>query len=206
MLIDSYGRQHTNVRISVTDRCNIRCFYCMPEDVRFGPRDEVLSFEEIERLVRILAGLGRGQSPSHGRRAAGSKRPASMIERIARRVVFDEIALTTNGVLLAQQAKALYDADLRRLNVHLDTLDRATFEKITRRDEFDRVMAGIEEALRLGFKVKINAVALKGVTETMWFRWRGSAANEASRFGISNSCRWMRRGSGIAAASCSPTT
>jgi cyclic pyranopterin phosphate synthase len=165
MLVDSYGRQHTNVRISVTDRCNIRCFYCMPEDVRFGPRDEVLSFEEIERLVRILAGLGVDKVRLTGGEPLVRKDLPRLIERISATSGIDEIALTTNGVLLAQQAKALYDSGLRRLNVHLDTLDRATFEKITRRDEFDRVMGGIEEALRLGFKVKINAVALKGVTD-----------------------------------------
>ena len=165
MLVDSYGRQHTNVRISVTDRCNIRCFYCMPEDVRFGPRDEVLSFEEIDRLVRILAGLGVDKVRLTGGEPLVRKDLPRLIERITSTSGIDEIALTTNGVLLAQQAKALYDSGLRRLNVHLDTLDRATFEKITRRDEFDRVMGGIEEALQLGFKVKINAVALKGVTD-----------------------------------------
>lgn len=165
MLVDSYGRQHTNVRISVTDRCNIRCFYCMPEEVRFGPRDEVLRFEEIERLVRILADLGVDKVRLTGGEPLVRKDLPRLIERISSTDGIEEIALTTNGVLLAPQAKSLYDSGLRRLNVHLDTLDRATFEKITRRDEFDRVVAGIEEALRLGFKLKINAVALKGVTD-----------------------------------------
>lgn len=165
MLVDSFERTHTNVRISVTDRCNIRCYYCMPEEVRFGPREEVLSFEEIERLVRILASLGVDKVRLTGGEPLVRKGLPGLIERITAIPGIQEIALTTNGVLLEAQAKSLYDSGLRRLNVHLDTLNPRTFERITRRDEFDRVMAGIHEALRLGFKLKLNAVALKGVTE-----------------------------------------
>jgi cyclic pyranopterin phosphate synthase len=165
MLVDSFGRQHTNVRISVTDRCNIRCYYCMPEEVRFGPREEVLRFEEIERVVRILADLGVDKVRLTGGEPLVRKDLPRLVESISKISGIDEIALTTNGVLLAAQAQSLYDSGLRRLNVHLDTLSPATFERITRRNEFDRVMAGIHEALRLGFRVKINAVALKGVNE-----------------------------------------
>jgi GTP 3',8-cyclase len=165
MLVDSYGRQHTNLRISVTDRCNIRCYYCMPEDVRFGPREEILSFEEIERVVRVMSGLGVDKIRLTGGEPLVRKNLTRLIEGISAMPAIRDVALTTNGVLLAAQAKDLYDAGLRRINVHLDTLDRARFEKISRRDEFDRVMAGIEACLALGYRVKINAVALKGVNE-----------------------------------------
>jgi GTP 3',8-cyclase len=165
MLVDSYGRQHTNLRISVTDRCNIRCYYCMPEDVRFGPREEILSFEEIERVIRVMSGLGVDKIRLTGGEPLVRKNLTHLIERISAMPAIRDVALTTNGVLLAAQAEDLYDAGLRRINVHLDTLDRATFEKISRRDEFERVMAGIDACLSLGYRVKINAVALKGVNE-----------------------------------------
>jgi cyclic pyranopterin phosphate synthase len=165
MLVDSYGRQHTNLRISVTDRCNIRCYYCMPEDVRFGPREEILSFEEIERVVRVMSDLGIDKIRLTGGEPLVRKNLATLIEAISVTPGIHEIALTTNGVLLAAQAKDLYDAGLRRINVHLDTLDRARFEQISRRDEFERVMAGIEACLALGYRVKLNAVALKDVNE-----------------------------------------
>jgi cyclic pyranopterin phosphate synthase len=165
MLVDSYGRQHTNLRISVTDRCNIRCDYCMPEDVRFGPREEILSFEEIERVVRVMSDLGVDKIRLTGGEPLVRKNLTHLIAGISAMTAIHDIALTTNGVLLAAQAKDLYDAGLRRINVHLDTLNRATFEQISRRDEFDRVMAGIESCLSLGYRVKINAVALKGVNE-----------------------------------------
>jgi len=137
----------------------------MPEDVRFGPREEVLRFEEIERLTKILAGLGVDKVRLTGGEPLVRKDLPRLIEGISRIDGIGEIALTTNGVLLAAQAKSLYDSGLRRLNVHLDTLSRSMFEQITRRDEFDRVMAGIVEALRVGFRIKLNAVALKGVNE-----------------------------------------
>src|SRR5271169_6122262 len=145
-VIDSFDRIHDNLRISVTDRCNIRCFYCMPEtDVKFQPREQILSFEEIERFVEVAATLGVRKL-----RVTGG----------------EPLALTTNGVLLKDQAEALYDAGLRRINVHLDTLDRERFKKITRRDDLDRVMEGIDTAQRLGFgPIKINAVGVKNLVE-----------------------------------------
>jgi cyclic pyranopterin phosphate synthase len=136
-LIDSFGRIHTNLRISVTDRCNVRCFYCMPEEgVKFVPRDEILSFEEIERFARIAVGLG-----------------------------IDKVRVT-GGEPLAELAGPLYEAGLRRLNVHLDTLDRQRFRQISRRDELDKVLEGIAVAKRLGFgPIKLNAVAVKNLVE-----------------------------------------
>ena len=162
-LVDGYGRLHDNLRISVTDRCNIRCFYCMPEDaVEFVPRSGILSFEEIDHFVRVAAGLGIRKLRITGGEPLLRKNLPVLIEKLAAIPGIEDIALTTNGVTLAEQARPLFDAGLRRINVHLDTLDRARFQQITRRDDFDKVMAGIHECLRLGYDpIKINAVAIR---------------------------------------------
>ncbi|MBS1834955.1 MAG: GTP 3',8-cyclase MoaA [Acidobacteria bacterium] len=166
-LVDTYGRLHDNLRISVTDRCNIRCFYCMPEETpAYGPREELLTFEEIERFVRVAAGLGVRKIRITGGEPLLRKDLPYLIERLQAVPGIEDLALTTNGVLLRQQAKDLYDAGLRRLNVHLDTLDRERFRQITRRDLFDRVMDGLFYAKEVGFDpIKINAVAAKGIVE-----------------------------------------
>jgi GTP 3',8-cyclase len=166
-LLDTHGRLHDNLRISVTDRCNIRCFYCMPEDASdFGPREEILSFEEIERFVRIAAGLGVRKIRITGGEPLLRKQLPDLIARLIAVPGIEDLALTTNAVLLKQQASDLYDAGLRRLNVHLDTLDRDRFREITRRDVFDRVMEGLLYAREVGFgPIKINAVAVKGLVE-----------------------------------------
>ncbi len=166
-LIDGYGRLHDNLRVSVTDRCNIRCFYCMPEqDVEFVPRSEILSFEEIERFVRIAAGLGVSKLRLTGGEPLVRRDLDQLVARLAAVPGIRDIALTTNGLLLAAQAERLRRAGLRRVNVHLDTLDRERFLRITRRDELDRVLEGLEAARSAGFEsIKINAVAVKGLTE-----------------------------------------
>jgi cyclic pyranopterin phosphate synthase len=166
-LIDTYGRVHDNLRISVTDRCNIRCFYCMPEEgVKFQPREEILTFEEIERFVRVAVSLGVRKLRVTGGEPLLRKDLAKLIGRLGAIEGIHDMALTTNGVLLAEQAQELYDAGLRRLNIHLDTLDRERFKQITRRDDFGKVMNGIEAALRIGYPViKINAVAVKNLVE-----------------------------------------
>jgi GTP 3',8-cyclase len=166
-LIDTFGRLHNNLRISVTDRCNIRCFYCMPEEgVKFEPRENILSFEEIERVARVAVTLGIRKLRITGGEPLVRKDLPKLIAKLAAIPGIEDIAMTTNGVLLAQHAQALYDAGLRRLNVHLDTLDRARFERITRRDDFGKVMDGIDTAQRLGFgPIKINAVAVKNLVE-----------------------------------------
>jgi cyclic pyranopterin phosphate synthase len=166
-LLDSYNRLHDNLRLSVTDRCNIRCFYCMPETgVEFVPRAEILSFEEIERVARIAVSLGVRKLRVTGGEPLVRKDLHVLIRKLVEMPGVEDVALTTNGVLLADQAEALFDAGLRRLNIHLDTLDRARFEQITRRDDFGRVLAGIDAAQRLGFgPIKINAVAVKGLVE-----------------------------------------
>src|SRR5882757_7203297 len=140
-LVDSFQRVHDNLRISVTDRCNIRCFYCMPEtDVKFVDRREILDFEEIERFVRIAVGLGIRKLRVTGGEPLVRRDLPVLIARLANIPGIQDLALTTNGVLLGEQAEALYAAGLRRLNVHIDTLDRSRFEKITRRDELGKVL------------------------------------------------------------------
>jgi GTP 3',8-cyclase len=166
-LIDSFGRVHDNLRISVTDRCNIRCFYCMPEtDVHFVERQEILNFEEIERFVRIAVKLGVRKLRVTGGEPLMRRDLPVLIRRLAEIPGIQDLALTTNGVLLPKLAKPLYDAGLRRINVHLDTLDRERFLRITRRDELDKVLAGLELCKDLGYsKIKLNAVAVKNLVE-----------------------------------------
>src|SRR5690349_8767013 len=123
-LLDRFGRVHDNLRISVTDRCNIRCFYCMPEkDVAFVPRSEVLSYEEIERFVRVAAGMGVRKLRITGGEPLVRRDLPVLVARLAAIPGIADLALTTNGVLLAEMAAPLYEAGLRRINVHLDTLD-----------------------------------------------------------------------------------
>ncbi|MFM2126328.1 MAG: 3,8-cyclase MoaA [Acidobacteriota bacterium] len=166
-LLDTFGRLHDNLRISVTDRCNIRCFYCMPEEgVKFEARENILSFEEIERVARVAASLGIRKLRITGGEPLVRKDLPTLIAKLSAIPGIEDIAMTTNGVLLAQHAQALYDAGLRRLNVHLDTLDRERFKHITRRDDLPKVLEGIDVAQKLGFgPIKINAVAVKGLVE-----------------------------------------
>jgi len=166
-LVDSLGRVHTNLRISVTDRCNIRCFYCMPdENVRFKPRSEILSFEEIERFVRVVAPMGVHKLRLTGGEPLVRADMPVLVSRLARVPGIDDIAMTTNGILLAEQAQALKAARLHRLNISLDALSEQTFRRISRRDGLDRVLAGIAAAKAAGFKkIRLNAVAIRGTTE-----------------------------------------
>ena len=146
-LIDSFGRVHDNLRISVTDRCNIRCFYCMPEDdVHFVERREILDFEEIERFARIAVGLGIRKLRVTGGEPLVRRDLPVLIRRLVSIPGIKDLALTTNGVLLEEMAQPLYEAGLRRINALLDTLDRERFLKIPRRDDLGRVLAGIDAA------------------------------------------------------------
>ena len=166
-LIDSFGRAHDNLRISVTDRCNIRCFYCMPEhEVRFVERREILDFEEIERFVRIAASLGINKVRITGGEPLVRRDLPVLLRKLVSIPGIQDLALTTNAVLLGEMAEPLYAAGLRRINIHLDTLDRERFRHITRRDDLDKVLAGMDACLGLGYgPVKLNAVAIKGLTE-----------------------------------------
>ncbi len=166
-LVDRLGRVHTSIRISVTDRCNIRCFYCMPnENVRFRPRHEILTFEEITRFVRILAQMGvRRLRLTGGEPLVRSGLPR-LVKMLADLPGVEDLALTTNGILLAEQAAELRAAGLTRLNISLDTLREEVFQKISRREGLDRVLAGIAAAQEAGFeKVRLNAIAIRDLTE-----------------------------------------
>ena len=165
-LIDSFSRVHDNLRVSVTDRCNIRCFYCMPETgVQFVDRSEILDFEEIERFVRVAASLGIRKLRLTGGEPLLRRDLPTLVRRLAAIPGIEDLALTTNGVLLEQFAQPLFDAGLTRLNVHIDTLDRERFKHITRRDDLQRVLDGLALARKTGFKIKLNAVAVKNLVE-----------------------------------------
>jgi cyclic pyranopterin phosphate synthase len=166
-LIDTFGRVHDNLRISVTDRCNIRCFYCMPEeDPVFVQRGELLSFEEIERFVRVVVPLGVSKIRLTGGEPLVRRNLATLVRMLSAVAGVRDLALTTNGILLTEQAEALHAAGLRRINIHLDTLDPARFRQITRRDGVDKVIEGVFLCKQLGFDpIKINAVAARGYAE-----------------------------------------
>ncbi len=166
-LIDSFGRVHTNLRVSVTDRCNLRCFYCMPADnVEFIDRRELLSFEEIERIVRVAVTLGLRKVRLTGGEPLVRRDLHILVARLAAIPEIVDLGLTTNGILLADQAAGLYAAGLRRINISLDALDPQKFEKITRRTGYEQVIAGINAARITGFApIKVNAVSVRGLTE-----------------------------------------
>ena len=165
-LVDGFGREHRDLRISVTDRCNLRCTYCMPAEVVFKDREELLTYEEIARVAAVAAGLGvrsirlTGGEPLLRRDVAGLVRLLVAVPGI------EEVALTTNGLLLAEQAADLHAAGLARLNVSLDALREDVFERIARRRGLDRVLAGLAAAKQIGFReIRINAVSVRGLTE-----------------------------------------
>jgi cyclic pyranopterin phosphate synthase len=166
-LLDRFGRVHTNLRVSVTDRCNIRCFYCMSDEhVEFKPRDEILSYEEIERFVGVVARMGVNKVRLTGGEPLVRSDLAGLVARLAALPGIDDLALTTNAILLEDQAAALKAAGLRRINISLDALSEETFRRIARREGLDRVLAGIAAAQRVGFgKIRLNAVAVRGITE-----------------------------------------
>jgi GTP 3',8-cyclase len=165
-LTDTFGRAHNNLRISVTDRCNLRCVYCMPEEVTFLDKRELLSFEEIAQFVRAAVPLGIDKIRLTGGEPLMRRDLPELVELLAAISGIKDIGLTTNGILLADQARSLYDAGLRRINISLDTLDPVRFREVSRRDGLERVIEGILAAKRAGFHpVKINAVAIRGITD-----------------------------------------
>ncbi|HVS39696.1 MAG TPA: GTP 3',8-cyclase MoaA [Gemmataceae bacterium] len=165
-LVDSFGRVHNNLRISVTDRCNLRCVYCMAEDVVFMDRAELLTFEEITHFVRVAAPLGIDKI----RLTGGEPLMRRDLDRLVRLIVeipgVRDVGLTTNGLLLAEHAQALFDAGLRRINISLDTLDPDRFRQVARRDGLERVLHGVAAAKKAGFHpIKVNAVCIRGVND-----------------------------------------
>src|SRR5271169_3506885 len=166
MLLDTFGRVHNNLRISVTDRCNLRCTYCMPEEVVFLDKAELLTFEEIAHFVRVAAPLGIDKIRLTGGEPLMRRDMPRLVHLICQIPGIRDVGLTTNGILLADQAQALHDAGLRRINISLDTLDPQRFREVARRDGLERVLEGIEAARKAGFApIKINAVSIRGLTE-----------------------------------------
>ena len=165
-LIDRFNRIHTNLRISVTDQCNFRCVYCMPEEMEFIEDEGIMTFDEIVHFARIFVGLGIDKIRITGGEPLVRRGVATLIRRLFEIEGLKDISLTTNGIGLVTQAQALYDAGLRRINVSLDTLNEEKFEQITRRKVLSKVLEGLEVAQRCGFNpIKVNAIAMKGFTE-----------------------------------------
>lgn len=166
-LVDRFGRVHDALRISVTDRCNIRCFYCMPEHASdFVAPSSLLSFDEIRRITRVLAEAGIRKIRLTGGEPLLRPRLAELVHDLNSIELIDEIALTTNGILLPQFARELKQAGLQRLNISLDTLSEATFQKIARRPGVQRVIDGIDHAIEVGFnEIRLNALAISGLTD-----------------------------------------
>jgi len=166
-VVDSFSRPLGNLRLSVTDRCNLRCAYCMPEqDYSWLPRDDVLSFEEISRIVDAFAALGVDRVRITGGEPLLRRDLDRLIALLARKPALRDLALTTNGVLLAEQAPALARAGLNRITVSLDTLRAERFEALTRRPDLDRVLAGIDAAGSAGLlPLKIDTVVMRGTND-----------------------------------------
>ena len=165
-LIDGFGRTHTDLRISVTDRCNLRCTYCMPLEATFKPREELLRYEEIARIVRVAAPAGIRTIRLTGGEPLVRRDLDSLVRQLVSIPGIDEVAVTTNGLLLDEQAGALARAGLARLNVSLDGLREETFEAVARAKGLGRVLAGLAAAKAAGFRsIRINAVSIRGLTE-----------------------------------------
>ena len=167
-MIDPFGRSVTYIRVSVTDRCDLRCVYCMSEDMEFLPKADVLSLEELERLCAAFLRLGVRKLRLTGGEPLVRRGVMDLIARLGEHVAagrLDELTLTTNGTQLAGCAHGLKAAGMRRINVSLDSLDGETFRRITRFGDLNKVLEGIEAAKSAGLAIKINTVALKGVNE-----------------------------------------
>ncbi|MCO5128952.1 MAG: GTP 3',8-cyclase MoaA [Xanthobacteraceae bacterium] len=167
-MIDPFGRAITYLRVSVTDRCDLRCFYCMSEDMTFLPKADLLTLEELDRLCSVFIEKGVRKLRLTGGEPLVRRNLMSLVRSLSRHIrsgALDELTLTTNGSQLARFANELRDCGVRRVNVSLDTLDPARFKAITRWGDIDKVLAGIEAARAAGLAVKINAVALRNVNE-----------------------------------------
>jgi cyclic pyranopterin phosphate synthase len=165
-LVDGFGRVHDDLRVSVTDRCNLRCAYCMPEEPEWFPREEILRYEEAARLVRVASGLGVRRVRVTGGEPLVRRDVDLFVAALAAVPGIDDLSLTTNGVLLASFAPRLAAAGLRRVNVSLDSLRRDRFARLTGRDRLADVLRGLEAAAAAGLgPIKINAVLLRGVND-----------------------------------------
>src|SRR5512138_2932557 len=167
-MTDPFGRTITYLRVSVTDRCDLRCFYCMSEDMTFLPKADLLTLEELDRLCTAFIAKGVRKLRLTGGEPLVRRNVMSLVRSLSRHVksgALDELTLTTNGSQLSRFANELADCGVRRINVSLDTLDGDKFRAITRWGDIEKVLAGIEAARAAGLAVKINAVALKNLNE-----------------------------------------
>src|ERR1043165_2187601 len=167
-MVDPFGRTIRYLRVSVTDRCDLRCFYCMSEDMTFLPKADLLTLEELDRLCSAFIAKGVRKLRLTGGEPLVRRNVMSLVRSLSRHLstgALDELTLTTNGSQLARFANELADCGVRRINVSLDTLDADKFRAITRWGDIDKVLAGIEAARAAGLAVKINAVALKNMNE-----------------------------------------
>ncbi len=174
-LVDQFSRTISYLRLSVTDRCNLRCKYCMPEESegkhtrlktgKFLSHSELLSYEELLRVVNLSVSLGMTKIRLTGGEPLVRKNIIEFIQNLTQIEGLEQVRLTTNGVLLYDFADKLYEAGVEHINVSLDTLQRAKYKKITGRDSFDKVWAGLMKAVDIGFKIKLNAVAMKNVND-----------------------------------------
>jgi cyclic pyranopterin phosphate synthase len=167
-MTDPFGRTISYLRVSVTDRCDLRCFYCMSEDMTFLPKADLLTLEELDRLCSAFIAKGVRKLRLTGGEPLVRRNVMSLVRSLSRHLktgALDELTLTTNGSQLARFADELRESGVRRINISLDTLDAAKFRAITRWGDVDKVLAGIEAARAAGLAVKINAVALKGMNE-----------------------------------------
>ena len=167
MLIDSFQRKISYIRVSVTDRCDFRCVYCMSEDMEFLPKKDVLSLEELDRLCNTFIDLGVKKLRITGGEPLVRKNIMQLFSNLGNKIGqgLEELTLTTNGSQLARYAKDLFDNKVKRINVSLDSLDKNKFKKITRNNDFNKVVKGIMAAKNAGLKIKINTVALKGIND-----------------------------------------
>ncbi len=167
-MIDPFGRTINYLRVSVTDRCDFRCTYCMAEDMTFLPKKDLLTLEELDRLTTVFIGKGVRRLRLTGGEPLVRKNIMHLVRQISRHLksgALDELTLTTNGSQLAKYASELADCGVRRINVSMDTLDPEKFHAVTRWGNLGKVMEGIDAALAAGLKIKLNAVALKGFND-----------------------------------------
>ena len=172
VLVDPFGRAVTYVRVSVTDRCDFRCVYCMSEEMQFLPKRDLLTLEELDRLCSAFVARGTRKLRITGGEPLVRRDIMTLFRRLSRHLesgALKELTLTTNGSLLSRYAGELADCGVKRVNVSIDTLDPAKFREITRRGDLSVVLAGLDAARKAGLAVKINAVALKGVNDAEVF-------------------------------------
>ena len=165
VLVDKFARRIRYLRVSVTDRCNYRCVYCMPEDMEFRPRAELLTFEEIERIVCVFAGLGVRKVRLTGGEPTVRAQITELVARLAAVPGIEQVVMTSNGHLLGELAAPLAAAGLRGVNISIDTTDPDHFRAVTGRGDLSRVLAGIDGAIAAGLRVKLNAVMARGLAD-----------------------------------------